>query len=83
MVHPPAVRELTLKDFRGEMLRQGGTMLGTTNQGDPFHFPMEDGSFTDRSQDIVDGYNELGLDALIVIGGDGLEGGEMLPALFQ
>jgi phosphofructokinase-like protein len=71
MARPPAVRELTLADFTGEMLRQGGTMLGTTNQGDPFHFPMEDGSFKDRSQDIIDGYNELRLDALIAIGGDG------------
>ncbi len=71
MVRPLAVRELTLKDFMGEMLRQGGTMLGTTNQGDPFHFPMGDGSFKDRSQEIIDGYHELGLDALIAIGGDG------------
>ena len=71
MARPPAVRELTLEDFTGEMLRQGGTMLGTTNQGDPFRFPMEDGTFKDRSQDIIDGYNELGLDALIAIGGDG------------
>ena len=71
MNRPLAVRELTLKDFTGEMLRQGGTMLGTTSQGDPFHFPMGDGSFKDRSQEIIDGYRELGLDALIAIGGDG------------
>ena len=32
---------------------------------------MPDGSFKDRTQDIIDGYHELGLDGLIVIGGDG------------
>ena len=71
MARPLACRELTLRDFMGDMLRRGGTMLGTTNQGDPFHFPMEDGSFKDRSGEIVDGYRKLGLDALIAIGGDG------------
>nr|WP_290221842.1 ATP-dependent 6-phosphofructokinase [Trichocoleus desertorum] len=49
----------------------GGTMLGTTNQGDPFAFPMPDGTLCDRSQDIIAGYHQLGLDAIIGIGGDG------------
>jgi 6-phosphofructokinase 1 len=49
----------------------GGTMLGTTNKGDPFAFPMPDGSLKDRSGDFVEGFHMLGLDALIVIGGDG------------
>lgn len=52
-------------------LTTGGTMLGTTNKGDPFAFPMPDGTLCDRSQDIIDGYYQLGLDALIGIGGDG------------
>ncbi len=55
----------------GEMLRMGGTILGTINKGDPFAYPMPDGTKKDRSQEFVDGYKELGLDALIVIGGDG------------
>ncbi|MFM6409095.1 MAG: 6-phosphofructokinase, partial [Microcystis sp.] len=33
--------------------------------------PMPDGTVIDRSQDIIDGYHSLGLDALIGIGGDG------------
>ena len=44
-------------------------MLGTTNQGDPFNFPMQDGRWLDRSEDIIDGYRQLGLDALIAVGG--------------
>ena len=54
-----------------DMLMKGGTMLGTINKGDPFKFPMKDGTFKDRSFEIVDGYKELGLDGLIAIGGDG------------
>jgi ATP-dependent phosphofructokinase / diphosphate-dependent phosphofructokinase len=46
-------------------------MLGTTNKGDPFAFPMPDGSLRDRTDDIIEGYHQLGLDALIGIGGDG------------
>lgn len=63
--------EFDLSVVSGEMLRLGGTILGTVNKGDPFAFPMPDGSLKDRSQDFVEGYKELGLDALIVIGGDG------------
>ena len=53
------------------MMRLGGTILGTTNKGDPFAFPMPDGSLRDRSQEIIDAYRTLRLDALIGIGGDG------------
>jgi 6-phosphofructokinase 1 len=53
----------------------GGTILGTTNRGDPCHFPMRqpDGSFTevDRSDELVELFQNAGLDALITIGGDG------------
>lgn len=55
----------------GAMMRQGGTILGTTNKGDPFAYPMADGSKKDRSQEIIGGLRELGVDSLIGIGGDG------------
>jgi ATP-dependent phosphofructokinase / diphosphate-dependent phosphofructokinase len=71
MKQPPDVEELSLRLFTGNVLRMGGTILGTVNKGDPFAFPMPDGTIQDRSQDIIDGYRALGLDALIVIGGDG------------
>ena len=53
------------------VLRQGGTILGTTNKGDPFAFPMPDGTIKDRSQEIITAFRALGCDALIGIGGDG------------
>lgn len=53
------------------ILPMGGTILGTTNRGDPFAYPGPDGGTVDRSKDIAAGYDELGLDALIGIGGDG------------
>lgn len=71
MSRPLDYEEFDLKLFTGNILRMGGTLLGTVNKGDPFAFPMPDGSVKDRSQDFVDGFRELGLDALIVIGGDG------------
>jgi 6-phosphofructokinase 1 len=71
MNRPLGYVEFDLSIASGEMLRQGGTILGTINKGDPFAYPMPDGSKKDRSQDFVDGFRELELDALIVIGGDG------------
>lgn len=62
---------LDAEKFTGTIMRQGGTILGTTNRGNPFAFPMADGSVKDRSEEIIGGCRELGLDALIGIGGDG------------
>lgn len=67
---PVQAELLDLKRVSG-ILRYGGTILGTTNKGNPFAFPMPDGSLVDRSQEIIDGYHDLGLDALIGVGGDG------------
>ncbi|MBD2057623.1 ATP-dependent 6-phosphofructokinase [Oculatella sp. FACHB-28] len=53
------------------LLMVGGTVLGTTNKGDPFAFPTSEGTVCDRSAEIVEGYHELRLDAMIGIGGDG------------
>ncbi len=71
MSRPPRVREMALDIFDGTLMRQGGTILGTTNKGDPFAFPMADGSVRDRSDEAIEGVRILGLDALIGIGGDG------------
>jgi len=68
---PLRYETLDLSIFTGNILRMGGTILGTTNKGDPFAFPMPDGRFVDRSHEFIDGYRTLGLDALIAIGGDG------------
>jgi phosphofructokinase-like protein len=71
MKEEPEYRKLELKDFDGNMLRRGGTILGTTNKGNPFAYPMADGTFKDRSDEIIAGAKKLGLEAIIGIGGDG------------
>jgi 6-phosphofructokinase 1 len=53
----------------------GGTMLGTSNNGNPFktRVPQPDGSVTviDRSDEVLRRFRERRLDALISVGGDG------------
>jgi 6-phosphofructokinase 1 len=68
---PPRVRKLEVSEFDGNIMRQGGTILGTTNKGNPFAWPMPDGSEIDRSDEIIAGFKKLGLDGVIGIGGDG------------
>lgn len=68
---PPRAREIGLDVFDGSLMRQAGTILGTTNKGDPFAYPMADGSVKDRSAEVIEGLRILGIDALIGIGGDG------------
>ena len=67
------MRELTDLDVRG-IINLGGTILGTSSKGDPFHFPRESASgvsITDCSDLVLKHYRQWGLDALIAIGGDG------------
>ncbi len=71
MARPPMATTLGPEAAGTEMLRMGGTILGTTNYGDPFDYPMPDGSRLDRSAEVIDGYRMLNLDALIGVGGDG------------
>ncbi len=65
---------LTRKSVAG-ITHLGGTILGTTNRGNPTKFPVEqpDGSFVevDRSDELVAKFQEHGFDALITVGGDG------------
>ncbi len=70
MSRPPQAIQLRTQQV-DPYLTMGGTFLGTTTKGDPFAFPMADGSLVDRSEEIIEGYHLLGLDALIGIGGDG------------
>ena len=53
----------------------GGTILRTTNRGNPFHYPVQqpDGTWqeVDRSQELLRNSRELGIDAIITIGGEG------------
>jgi 6-phosphofructokinase 1 len=67
------MRELAPKDVSG-ILNLGGTILGTSNKGDPFHFPVETPQgvdILDCSENAIRSYRDWNLDALIAIGGDG------------
>ena len=68
------VFRLTKDRVRG-ISHLGGTILGTTNRGNPLHFPvkMPDGSTrdVDRSDEILQYFAMKELDALVSIGGDG------------
>ncbi|MDK9703645.1 MAG: ATP-dependent 6-phosphofructokinase [Sulfuritalea sp.] len=68
------VYRLTREKVRG-IGHLGGTILGTTNKGNPLHFPMKmpDGSMkdTDRTGEILEFFARKELDALVSIGGDG------------
>ena len=64
-------RPLTPRDVTG-ILRLGGTILGTTNRGNPFEYPSDaPGGRVDYSDRVVETFGKMGLDALVVIGGDG------------
>jgi 6-phosphofructokinase 1 len=71
LIEPNRWRPLTPRDVTG-ILRIGGTILGTTNRGNPFVYPVAtSGGPRDYSDRCVEMFHELKLDALVVIGGDG------------
>ena len=71
LIEPNRSRLLTAHDVRG-ILRIGGTILGTTNRGDPFAYAARTSAGAkDYSDRCIEMFHTLGLDALIVIGGDG------------
>jgi 6-phosphofructokinase 1 len=67
------ISKLTEKDISG-ILHRGGTILGTTNRDNPFNYGiMENGtlSYKDMSGQALANLQERGIEALIVVGGDG------------
>jgi phosphofructokinase-like protein len=73
LIWPEKSYELTLKHVSG-ILPRGGTMLGTTNRGNPFkHCIVENGQEVTRdiSDEVIANARKLGIDAVISIGGDG------------
>lgn len=69
---PRRLRRLTPKSCQG-LLHKGGTILGTTNRGNPFSYPDGHGNMVDRSEQLVSRIREEGLEGLVVIGGDGTQ----------
>ena len=71
LIEPGRTRPLGPKDVTG-LLRLGGTILGTTNRGNPFAYPITTSTGSvDYSTRVVENFDKLGLGALVVIGGDG------------
>jgi ATP-dependent phosphofructokinase / diphosphate-dependent phosphofructokinase len=68
------VVSLTRESVRG-IAHMGGTILRTTNRGNPFSYPRKraDGTYEeiDRSDELIANARQLGIDAIITIGGDG------------
>ena len=68
------MHELSNRDVSG-IINLGGTILGTSNKGDPWHYPTEgpDGKLVieNHSARAIKNYKRWGLDALIAIGGEG------------
>ncbi|MFA6541743.1 MAG: ATP-dependent 6-phosphofructokinase [Bacteroidota bacterium] len=67
------MREINREDIAG-IIGLGGTILGTSNKGDPYHYPAEGLNgieIVDASQRVLKHYKGWGLDCIIAIGGDG------------
>jgi 6-phosphofructokinase 1 len=73
LIWPEKSKELAPSQIRG-ILPRGGTILGTTNRGNPFQYRMvEDGRVVthDFSQRVMDNMRKMMIEALVVVGGDG------------
>src|SRR5512141_3517598 len=59
------------KDSVRGIAHLGGTILGTTNRGNPFQIPVTDAngqvSYIDRSDEIIENFRKNNFDALIAI----------------
>lgn len=67
--HPYRIEHLTPVHCKG-LLPRGGTFLGTTNRGNPFSWPK---TGEDRSAELKTACHNLGLEGLLVLGGDGTQ----------
>ncbi len=76
-------RRLYSHDVRGLQAR-GGTILGTSNRGNPLNYPVTANgktTFVDVTDEIVQKARDLGIDCLIAVGGDGTM--KITQALFE
>jgi 6-phosphofructokinase 1 len=73
LLYPDKIFELDHARVRG-ILSQGGTILGTTNRGNPFAYEVEENGkkvVKDLTPRLIENMQKLGIDALVTIGGDG------------
>lgn len=84
MAEPTQIIKLTKAKVGGIHVK-GGTILKTTNRGNPLQFPVQDENgniiFEDRTDVLANKIKELGFDAVINIGGDGSQ--KISKALFD
>jgi 6-phosphofructokinase len=66
LTDPPDIIDLEPSLFKGNLLRTGGTFLGTSTSAAPGHLSLEE-----EAAALKKGLSSADLDALIVIGGDG------------
>ena len=73
--HPQGGLIRLTRDYVRGITHLGGTILGTTNRGNPLRYPIADehGRLveTDRTDELLARFKAEGLDGLIAIGGDG------------
>ena len=66
--------DLTREAVRG-ISHLGGTIIGSTNKGNPTSYPTQqtDGTWVevDRSDELIERFADAGIDALVTVGGDG------------
>ena len=75
LIWPEGAKELTEESVSG-ILPRGGTILGTTNRGNPFGYRTQE-----NGKDVVRDYSglclenarRLGIEAFVIIGGDGTQ----------
>jgi phosphofructokinase-like protein len=73
LIWPERCIPLTVESIAG-ILPRGGTILGTTNRGNPFRYRVDEGGkqvIHDFSLKCCENAREMGMDAIIAIGGDG------------
>ena len=73
LVEGPRIIPLDMAAVKG-ILPRGGTILGTSNRGNPFAYPVEEEGevkLMDVSRRVVENFRKVGAEALIAVGGDG------------
>lgn len=61
------------RNFVTDIETMGGTVLGSSNKECPFSYPsqVEKGKYDDRVKDSIDALKKIGVEGMIIVGGDG------------
>jgi len=73
LIDEPRIMPLDMNAVRG-ILPRGGTILGTSNRGNPFAYPVREKGevrLVDVSQRVIENFKKIGAEVLIAVGGDG------------